>query len=211
MRRRNKVAAFLRKMVEHDLRRQRGARVKPRHQGRDALNVIKAKTRRQRSVAADNQRPRFGASFAQRHSTPLQPIQMLRLAAGRLPDLRLARFPQPQAANTRDNTPVAIGKLQMRQRFAIAAALHRRSNPQFARTGRNQRHLRPLERQQQRTVAGIAACGRSKPRTCSALSSSAGCSPYSSADDVSASASTARPYTVSPTRHASRSPWNDGP
>ena len=78
---------------------------------------------------------------------------MLRLAARRLADLRFARFPQPQPANPRNRAPVAIGQLQLRQRFPIATALHRRTHAQLTRSARQNRNLRPLKRQQQRTVA----------------------------------------------------------
>ena len=131
--------------------------VKPRHQSRHAVGVIKTKTRRQRSVASHHQRQRFRPGLAQPHRTPLQAVQMLRLAARGLADLRFARFPQKQAPNMRHRTPVTIRKLQLRQRFALAAALHRGADPQLTRSRRCQRHLRPLERQQQRTLAAARA------------------------------------------------------
>ena len=120
--------------------------VETRDNSRHARNVIETETRCQRSVASNDQRWHFRLGLAQGHRTPLQAVQMLCLAARSLPDLRFARLPQPQAANACNHMPVAIGKLQMSQRVAIAAALDRGSHPQLARTGRKQRHIRPLER-----------------------------------------------------------------
>ena len=94
----------------------RPALVEARHDGRDAVNLIETQT----CFASSPSPPtisgeRFRPGLAQRHRTPLQPVQMLRLAARRLADLRFARFPQPQPANPRHRAPVAIGQLQLRQ------------------------------------------------------------------------------------------------
>ena len=47
----------------------------------------------------------------------------------------------------------------MRQRLALAAALDRGTDPQLTRTCRCQRHLRPLERQQQRRIRTAVEIG----------------------------------------------------
>src|SRR5947208_3639474 len=124
-------------MVEHDLSWDRSTVVEPRNEVRHAPGVIKPETRRKLPVAAHDQR-RFRhrlvlPGLAQRHRAPLQPVQMLRLAARGITDLRFARFPQPQAPDMRDHPTVTIRKLKMRQRLALAAALDRGTDPQLTR------------------------------------------------------------------------------
>ena len=216
MRRRNKTATGvrLRKMVEHDLLRDGCALVKPRHQGRHAVNVIKTQTlppaRRRLPPSAAS---RFRPGLAQRHRTPLQTIKMLRLAARRLADLRFARFPQPQA---RQPAPPHARWPSASCSCASASPSPLRStdgaHAQLARTA-----SQPATPPTTRTAAAAnrRLHRRRRPDQSSGhaaqLSSSAGCSPYSSADDVSASGSTARPYTASPTRHASTKPLERRP
>ena len=101
-------------MVEHQLRGDGPARIKPRNEVRHAPGVIKPETRRKLPVAAHDQR-RFRhrlvlPGLAQRHRAPLQPVKMLRLAARGITDLRFARLSQPQAPDMRDHPTVTIRK-----------------------------------------------------------------------------------------------------
>src|SRR5262249_40045254 len=143
---------------------------------------------------------------AQPDRTPLQPVQMLRLAARRLADLRFARFPQPQSANPRHRTPAAIGQLQLHQRFALAPTLHRPTHAQLPRTRPNQRHLPPPDPPGRRTPGPPPP-----PQPPRATSGGSDANPPPPPDPASAPGRTPRPFPTHQTRHASRSPWNDGP
>jgi hypothetical protein len=140
-------------MIEHHPCWYRTSLVEARDKGGDAVNSIETQPPRQLTVASDNQDRghRFRSGRAQCHRTPFQTIQVPRRAPRRLSDPRFARFPQSQTTNPRYRPPAAIGQLQLRQGFALATALHRRTHTQLPRTGREQRHLQPRERQQHQT------------------------------------------------------------
>ena len=142
-------------MVEHHTAGHRFALLQARQRRRRAVHPVEPQPSRQLTIATDYQDrgQRFRPGRAQPHRTPVQTVKVLQLAARRIADLRFARFPQPQPANPRNRAPAAIGQLQIGKRFAIATALHRRTHPKLPRPGREQGHLRPLKRQQQRTRA----------------------------------------------------------
>src|SRR3569833_458629 len=103
--------ASLGQMVEHDLSGTLAACIEPRHESRHVSNKIKSQRRRLLAFAADDERYCIGGSFAQHHRAPIQPVQMLRLAACSIADLRFARFLQLESAAMRDHTALPIRKL----------------------------------------------------------------------------------------------------
>src|SRR5262245_46788560 len=121
-------------MVEHNVRRDCATSVEACNNSSNAVSVIKTQLPGQLAVAADYQRLCF-SSLGQRDRTPVQTIQMLRLAARGIADLRFACFLQAEAADVGNDTALPVRQLQMRKRLAFTTALNGGTDPELACTG----------------------------------------------------------------------------